>query len=85
MPLLVIILFFFLEEVCNSAIFLILHVEITAAKCVITSTLVTEAEKPLISTTDTSLHFSGHIQMQLNGSREVSSFELAGVCCSWIY
>lgn len=85
MPLLVIILFFFLEEVCNSSIFLTLHVEVMAAKCLITSTPVTEAEKPLISTTDISLYFLGHIPRQLKRSREISSFELAGVCCSWIY
>lgn len=85
MPLLVIILFFFLEEVCNSSIFLTLHVEVMVAECLITSTRVTEAEKPLISTTDISLYFLGHIPRQLKGSREISSFELAGVCCSWIY
>lgn len=50
MPLLVIFLLVFLEEVCNSSIFLTLHVEITAAKCLITATPATEAEKPQKST-----------------------------------
>ena len=84
MPLLVILLLFFLDEVCNSSIFLTSHVQITAAKCLMPSTPVTTAEKPLLSGADIRRYCSGHSPVQLKGPREAPSSGLAGACCSWI-